>query len=237
MIDLTDAELLLRLKDTEHSFVERKSVNDLGDCLKTVVAFANTAPIGFPAILFVGVTDKGDPEDKTADFDQLQRKLSGILAKAYPLIYTLTRILKSGSKEILAVIVPGSDARPHFAGQAYIRDGSKTVTASREQFENLIAQRNGKTYEILKWKDKGITLTQIAREQMLNGSTQWSYEKHMLVNVSDCNLHYVTLSSFTDGSDAISYALSLIELNFDNRKKRLELRLLDGQLPPWPVLD
>jgi predicted HTH transcriptional regulator len=54
-VELTDQDILVRLAAFEDSFVERKTTNDIGDCLKTVVAFANTAPVGYPAILFVGI--------------------------------------------------------------------------------------------------------------------------------------------------------------------------------------
>jgi hypothetical protein len=235
MNELTEQELIRRLKDTEDGFVERKTVGDTNDCLKTVVAFANSTPVGFPAVLFVGVRDNGEVENTDTDFDQLQKNLSKKLASAYPPVYTTTKILRAGDREFMAIVVPGSEGRPHFAGQAYIRDGSQSLVASQQQFEKLIALRSGKPYEILKWKGKGVTLTQIARTHMLHGSTQWSYAKHMLVNVADCNLHYVTLGSVHDITQFVSYPLSIIELNYDDPRRRLELRLLDGSLPSWPV--
>jgi hypothetical protein len=235
MSELTDQELIRRLKDTEDSFVERKTVSDTKDCLKTVVAFANSTPVGYPAVLFVGVRNNGEVENTKADFDELQKKLSKSFATAYPPVYTTTKILKTDGREFMAVVVPGSGDRPHFAGQAYIRNGSQSIVASRQQFEMLIALRNGKPYEILKWKGKGVTLTEIARTHMLHGSTQWSFAKHMLVNVADCNLHYVTLASVRDTTQSVSYPMSIIELNYDDPRKRLELRLMDGPLPPWPA--
>jgi predicted HTH transcriptional regulator len=58
-LHLTDAELIARLTMTEDSFVERKSQTDRAGWLKTVVAFANSTPIGLPAVLFIGVSDDG----------------------------------------------------------------------------------------------------------------------------------------------------------------------------------
>jgi len=233
MINLTDQELLLRLKNTEDSFVERKTVNDLGDCLKTVVAFANSTPVGYPAVLFVGVRDNGEPEGSLSDLDRIQRRLSDKIAEAYPAIYTMTRILRENEKQFLAVIVPGSERRPHFAGQAYTREGSKSVLASEEQFARLIADRNQKTYEILKWKGKGITLSQAPGQYMVAGTTGWHPGKSLLTTVSDCTLHYVTLASVTNVDDLVSYPLSKIELSYDHRRNRLEIRLLEGSLPQW----
>jgi len=41
---------------------------------------------------------------------------------------------------VLAVIVPGSAARPHFVGAAYIRDGTKSVKASERLLHNDAAE-------------------------------------------------------------------------------------------------
>ena len=59
MIEITDADLLLRLTNYEVHFVERKTSGDSKDLLKTVVGFANSAPIGYPAVLYIGVKDGG----------------------------------------------------------------------------------------------------------------------------------------------------------------------------------
>lgn len=60
--ELSDQDLLARLNQFEDQFVERKTANDKSDWLKTVVAFANSAPVGYPAILFIGVRDNGTLE-------------------------------------------------------------------------------------------------------------------------------------------------------------------------------
>ena len=54
--------------------------------VRKTVAFANSAPIGWPAILFVGVDDDGNPQqaDKLED---LMKSVSGILDQAYPAIF------------------------------------------------------------------------------------------------------------------------------------------------------
>lgn len=127
MIELTDEDILPRLKNFEDSFVERKTKSDLGDCLKTAVAFANTVPLGYPAILFAGVKDNGEPEDGL-NLENIQRTVSEKIANAYPPIYYLTRVLQSEGRQFLAVIIPGSETRPHFAGHAYVREGPKLLT-------------------------------------------------------------------------------------------------------------
>ena len=233
MIEITDRDILLQLTNTEDSFVERKTVNDLGDCLKTVVAFANTVPIGHSAVLFVGVRDNGEPEGANADLDKIQQKLTGKIAEAYPPIYTATRVLSKDGMQFLAVIVPGSSGRPHFTGQAYVRDGSRSIVASDAQFGRLISMRSEKTYEILQSRSRIVTLTEPLHTYMLHGSTQWAQPKQLEVTVSDCNLHYVTLANVRNGNQFISFPLRIVELNYDDHWKRLELRLLEGPLPNW----
>ena len=157
MVEIRDEDILLKLTNFEDNFVERKTVGEIKrDALRTVVAFANSTPIGFPAILFIGVRDDGTIEG-TSNLDSAQKSLAELLANAYPPIYYLTKILQQNGKQFLALLIPGSEARPHFAGQSYIRKGSQTFTASDEQFNELIASRSDKAREILKWKGKAIT--------------------------------------------------------------------------------
>src|SRR6516162_2031647 len=153
-MEISDHDLFLKLRSFEDAFVERKTSADSKDWLKTIVAFANTAPVGYPAVLFIGVKDDGTSEGKQVNLDSLQKTLSEHVAKAYPPIYYLPHSLDVNGGQVLAVIVPGSSARPHFAGQSYVREGPKSVVASKEQFDRLIAARNSKTYRILEWKDK-----------------------------------------------------------------------------------
>ena len=89
------------------------------------MAFANTAPVGYPAVLFIGAKDDGTPEGKQVNLDSLQKTLSEYVAKAYPPIYWLPHSLDVNGGQVLAVIVPGSSARPRFAGQSYVRKGRR----------------------------------------------------------------------------------------------------------------
>jgi predicted HTH transcriptional regulator len=158
LIQLREEDLLLQLGNTENSFVERKTFSDYKDWLKTAVAFANSAPVGYPAILFIGVMNDGSPEPNKENLDSVQKKVGDRISSAYPPIFYLSKVLRIDEKEILAVIIPGSADRPHFAGPAYVRKDTRSVRASDEQFARLIAERNSKTYEILKWKGKPITV-------------------------------------------------------------------------------
>src|SRR5437899_3265401 len=158
------------------------------------------------------------------------------LSKIYPPIYPQMKVMRdANAKEFLAIIVRGSENRPHFAGPSYVRDGTQTVIASESQFEGLIAERNNKAYEVLRWKGKAITFTQPIREYMVHGTTNWTQHKQISVTVIDCNQHYVSLENVAQASDRASYSLRIVELNYDNARKRLELRLLEGGIPDWPA--
>ena len=223
MIELSDQELLLRLRNFEDNFVERKTSGDSKDWLKTVVAFANSTPIGYPAVLYIGVKNDGTPEEKTVDLDSLQRTFNEKVRDAYPPIYRLPKILNVGGKQVLAVIVPGSEERPHFAGRAYIRKGSETVEASEEQFANLIAMRNSKVYDILKWKAKLVTIAFVRNVPSPRLGTPTSINEDA-GSVQRCNQFYVTLDY---RGTPWSYPLNRVEISFDNKANRLQLIVLE----------
>lgn len=214
-MDLTDADILIRLTDLEDSFTERKTVSDLGDVLKTAVAFANSTPVDYPALLFVGVRNNGEVEG-ISNPEKVQNSVSDKIAAAYPTIYHATRVLTHDSKTFLTVVIPGSPARPHFAGASYVRDDNKSVIASREQFDRLIAERNSKTYEILKWR--GRIVTKLIPTTSIHGSTYTSP-----VVVVDCNQFYVTLANASAPSERQSIPLRLVELGYDDASNRVAL--------------
>lgn len=216
---LTDEELLLRLDSIEDNFVERKSSGDSRDWLKTAVAFANSVPVGYPAVLFIGVKDDGSIEE-TVNLDSLQKTLNSKLADAYPPIYYTPKIVERAGRQCLAVIIPGSQERPHFAGQSYVRVGSQTRKASEGEFSKLIVERNSKAYEILKWKDKTITVDILNIEQVRAYGRVASSQERTII---DCNQFYVTLQ-FRDSS-VESIPLRRIELSFDHNASRLKLEV------------
>ena len=214
-VSLTDEELISRLTNFEDNFVERKLFSDSSEWLKTTVSFANTAPIGFPAVLFIGVKDDGAIEKREVNLDKMQKSYSEKIANAYPSIYYLTKILAIDDSQFLAVIIPGSADRPHFAGQAYVRDGSQSKPASKQQFDQLIATRISKTYEILRWKDKTVTTLYFAKHH----SGPQAREESTII---DANQYYVTIKY---KSEVKSFPLNFIELSFDNTRKRLEVQI------------
>jgi hypothetical protein len=220
MIELNDEELLLHLRNFEDSSVERKTSGDSKDWLKTVVAFANSTPVGYPAVLYIGVKNDGTPEKKTVNLDTVQKTFSEKVSEAYPTVYYLRRLLNVDGKQVLAVIVPGSADRPHFAGQAYVRDGSRSVVASKQQFGELIASRNSKVYEILKWKGREITVVLIGKRFRDQISYRWIEQQNVLGKVVGCSQFWVTVEI---NQAQLSYPLRMVDLSFSNASSRLEL--------------
>jgi Putative DNA-binding domain len=223
-MNLTDKDILLRLTAFEDSFVERKTASDSKDWLKSVVAFANSVPVGEPAILFIGVRNDGTIEGNT-NLDSLQQTLSEKLAVAYPAIYYLPKVLEQAGRQFLAVIIPGSENRPHFAGQAYVRDGSKSVAASARQFETLVAERSSKVREISRWKGKKVTFHRSMMKDLGAVHVLGTTGGRLAGTIVDCNQFYVTAESVTRPGNRISFPLEIIDISFDHNNDCLELRI------------
>jgi Schlafen, AlbA_2 len=214
---LDEDDLLRLLHSTEHSYAERKTANDSKDWVKTVVAFANSLDPSQEAVLFIGATDNGEIEPKSANLDKLQKTLSEKMQAIYPPVYCTTKSLKEGDKECIAVIVPGSPAKPHFAGPLYIRDLSKTVAATMGQYESLLATRTSKANELQRWKGRDITLVEIHR---LAGIV---YQVERITGAApliDCNLFYVTLNV---GGRKKSFPLASFEIAYDHESDRIQI--------------
>jgi hypothetical protein len=212
------------LTNFEDHFVERKSAGDSKDWLKTAVGFANSVPVGYPAILFVGVKDGGEIEGRT-NLDSLQQSFSKVVNEAYPPIYYTSKIISRDGKQCLAIIIPGSAFRPYFAGHSYVREGSQTKKASELQFANLISQRSSKTYEVQRWKGKAVTVQFPRYELVVSGTVTWRTGERLEAVVKDCNHFYVVLQDAgnTLNPTILSFPLSFVEITYDGAKDRMEL--------------
>lgn len=216
LVHLSDDDLLLRLTNTEDNFVERKRFSDDREWLRTVVAFANSCPIGYPGVLFIGAYDNGTVEQpgKPVNLDSLQKTLTERCNEAWPPIYLLPKVLRKDGQQFLAVLLPGSPLRPHFAGHSYVRIGPETKKASESQYEDLLAQRQSKACEILKWKNQDITM-----ERTYTARTG---RYPSVAKVAGCNAFCVTL---LQGNDPISFALARVEISYDDKERRLKLEV------------
>jgi schlafen family protein len=217
-VEIKDEDLLVRLRNDEDQFTERKSFSDNRGWLRTAVAFANSASIGYPAVLFVGARSDGTPEDVAPNLDTLQQSFSKEISQAYPPIPHFPKVLIVGAKRVLAIVIPGSADRPHFAGHSYVRVGSETRKASEEQFIILLTERNSKGRKILEWKDKEITVRFL--ERMVLAGVVHERGGSSAFKVVDCSPHYVTLER---GGAKDSVSLESVKISYDFTADRLRL--------------
>lgn len=209
----TELDLLRLLHSAEHTFVERKTVGDMRDAVKTVVAFANTLPDDQEGALFVGVTDAGEIEAHSSSLDKIQKNLSEKLQNIYPAVYSTTKMVQESGKECLAVIVPGSRRRPHFAGQPFPRDGSRTVVASAERHESMLAARTAKTYELQKWEGNDVTVRIVVRQKGMGYAMSDTWWQGRLVSANQFYLTVDDMGNRDRGSRTNSYPLKRVEIS------------------------
>jgi hypothetical protein len=216
---MDEPDLLRLLQSAEHTFAERKTIGDNRDWLKTVVGFANTLETNQTGVLFIGVTDKGEIEETAASLDKLQRTISEKLQSAYPPIYYTTRIVEHEGRRCLAVEVPGSPNKPHYAGPPYLRDGSQTVIAKAEQHESLLALRIGKARALQAWIGKAITVRTFSRRSGMGFQLD---QLETEARVIECNQFFLTVEMNTG---LWSYPFGRFEIAYDHKRNRLEIEV------------
>jgi len=189
---ISDTDIIKRLVSAEDSYLEKKSLGDMKDVVKTCVAFANTCPAEGPAgILCFGVREDGTIADGPQNFESMTQKIRDKLSQVYPSIEFRTRIITKDERRFLAVIVPGSSNGPHFSGPAYVREGSSTIVANEELFSRIIDKRERKVREILKWKDKRILMRRYVLHPAPNQQRNpWAYSDAKVV---DCTAEWLQL--------------------------------------------
>lgn len=217
-------DLIQRLSNKEDGFTERKPEGaGTADFKKTLIAFANSVPKDRSAILFIGVADTGDLLG-IKNVDSLQKTIRRICKEeCYPPIKFQSEVINSEGKDILAITIPFSSNRPHFAGPAYIRRGSESVVASEEMFQELIDSRTSKVAKILEWKDQIVT---VEAHGKLLGNTQYlgdnRYRAIHECRILECNSHYVRMKDIANDR-YVSEPLLNINLTYDVRRHRLML--------------
>jgi predicted HTH transcriptional regulator len=75
VLELSETDLLSRLRNFEDNFAERKRSSDKREWLETAVAFANSVPLGLAGVLFIGVKNDGTIQG-IANLDKLQQTFS-----------------------------------------------------------------------------------------------------------------------------------------------------------------
>ena len=210
-VSISDEDLIAKITDTENNFIERKTVSDTRGWLETAVAFANSCPIGFPGVLYVGVNNDGTVQrhKEPQNFEKLQKTVSNRIGEAWPSIFHLSRTIRKDNFEFLAVLVPGSELKPHFSGHAYVRVGPENRQASEDQYDKFIAQRSSKVRELQKLVGKTVywhSITPFAGND--NGT------------LGDCNQFFVTIDG---GSYKRCFPIDWITISFDPGNQRYML--------------
>lgn len=216
---MTEEELLRRLRDAEDGFIECKTSFQAREVREAVVAFANSAPESRAGVIFVGVRPDGTVKG-VDDPDALARvKVEKVCKQdCFPPIPYTTASLKLPEGQVLAIIVPRSTLRPHFAGHAFVREGPRTKKASAAAVDEMIAGRNTKAGALLRLKGQELTVRVIGKqigEPVFESHLGGEYD----ARVTDCDAHVVTL--FLVGHDVtVAEPLDWVTLSKDTRKYR-----------------
>lgn len=217
-------DLLSRLRNVEDNFTERKLEGSRSEEFRrTLVAFANSLPEGRTAVLFIGISERADLTG-VKNPDSLQKKIRDFCEReCFPPIKYRCEVLNVEGNNIVAVEVLHDRNSPHFAGPAYIRQGSESVLASEKVFDELIKRRLDKVYEIMKWKDKIVSVTAIGKR--LGSTKPISSPKHREsceCSVEDCTPHYIRLKNIAN-DQYLAEPLEGVSVSFDETKYRLML--------------
>lgn len=138
-------------------------------------------------------------------------------------------------KHCVRVDIRHNGLAPHFGGPAWVRQGSVTIKATEELYQQMIDQRQAKTRVLLRWIDKDITVWWKNQrvEQRLNALHLFRNEQATLVSVSS---HWATFRvhlAIADGSNQIhrenidcSELTEKLLLSWDDGKGRLKVEVM-----------
>jgi len=208
---LSDASLLERLSQSESQFVERKqSLPNSRDLREALVAFANALRPGEYAVVFLGVHDDGTITGVTG-VDGIQKTINNCAANdCAPAVWCEPRVLRVQGKEVVAVVIPHSEKKPHFTGHALIRVGSENKRATEQMLSELIASRNDKAQKLLPLKGKKISIELRPPKPASDPFDSLPLWQRNYV-LKDCDAHCVTIEDRTY-SRTIMEPLSRVEI-------------------------
>lgn len=218
---MTPSELMARLRAPEDAFVERKSEGiKPQDIRKALTAFANSLPEGGCGVIYIGISDGGTIQG-CDNPDSVQKRVREAANECYPPLRPQCAVLKVEGKDVVAVILTASKDKPHFAGAAFVRQGSESVKASKRLFDEMVDARHSKVSAILSMKDQP-SITVIGLGHRLGDTRRDvgpSYRESAECKVEACDPHVVTLQRLLD-CWVFYEAIDRIELSFDGRMKR-----------------
>lgn len=220
----TEERLTARLmkRSSEDNFVERKPQSVKSHELRqTLVAFSNSLQESETAVLFVGVDDKTGAILGVDDPDRVQMRVGEAGEDCYPAIRPSMIVLDVDSKRVVAVEIAHSRDKPHFAGPAYIRSGSRSVKASESVYRDLLTSHCSKAGELLRWKNKVVTV-RVINKKLGNRHPEWdpSINREYECTILDCGPFSIQfrLHGF---DEYCTEPLSRVELDRDSLKDRL----------------
>lgn len=211
----------------EDSLREKKVESDLRDLLKTMVAFANSVAPGDTAHIFIGEKDDGTVQGVT-NAESINRSVATEADKIYPPIYFRTEVYEREGRQCVRVDIKHNGQAPHFGGAAWVRQGSRTIKATDEIFQQLIAQRQSKVRVLLQWLNRDVTVegTQRPETFRLDGNVagfnqEWSVGVHQATIIL-VNEHWITFSVHTSQTSRAeaSEPLEKVLLSWDNQRQR-----------------
>lgn len=229
---MTPEELSAKVRQVEDGFTERKLKGNPSDVIETLVAFANSVPASREAVLYVGVKDDGTVVGVEGDPDKLQRDIHDWATKRCypPIAVQCEAFFGTDGRTVVAVTLAASNQRPHFAGHAYVRAGSKTVKASREALDELIASRNTKAGAILRYKDAHPTDPVTVTIPWYDTAREEGFLLERECRIEGCSAHSVELFELS-ASRRYSVPLDFVILSADPIHLRsLRLRITE---PGW----
>jgi hypothetical protein len=222
-------DLAARLSNHEDALVERKPEGaNSGEIRATACGFANTVPPGSSAVIFFGVANDGTVTG-VSNSDSLQKTIRRQLRiECYPPIDYQAHVVEQSGRFVVAVEIPASSNRPHFAGPAYVRRGSETVPASEQEYERLIASRNTVAGVLARAIGETWTVQAIGKKI---GDTkplqQPGYRESTECRIEDVNAHFVRLHHLGSGTN-LTEELTRAELSYDEKKHRRMLIVRGG---------
>ena len=211
----------LQRRSPEDSFIERKATAPNDHALRqTLVAFANSVSETQTGVLFIGVDDRDGAILGVADPDKLQRRVGDAGEDCYPAIHPTMTVLPIEEKWVLAVEVGYSRERPHFAGPAYVRSGSRSVKASEGLYRDLLTSHCTPAGELLKCKGKRVTV-RVLNKKLGNRYPDWdsSIHREYECTVVGCDPFSVTFD-LHGYSETCTEPLDRISLDWDSLNQR-----------------
>jgi hypothetical protein len=206
----------------EDSFVERKPQSVKGNELhQTLVAFSNSLEEAQTAVLFIGMDDKTGAVQVVDDPEKLQMRVGDAGEECYPAVRPSMTVLHVDGKSLLAVEVAHSKERPHFAGPAYVRSGSRSLKASDTVYRDLLTSNCGTAGALLRCKGQYVTVRAINR-RLGNHYSDWApgVDRDGTATVVSVEPFSVTFHFTQYCDEQCTEPLSRIELHWDTANNR-----------------